>query len=177
MKHTLLLLLTFLSFAVNAQDFAKDTILGTTPASIIRIKNHKIIIAQNKELQTSYVKQKDGSFVSSGVPFIQIHIDQKKHTLGSTDSYIDVLFDNLTGGSNGIYEVNDVRILIHTERRKKEQKEQMAVFYPLSDRFLNFKFTFNYKDDDDRYAKEDAVNAIIKNGLLVFENYYLTHKQ
>lgn len=176
MKKTFLLLLSFLSFVVNAQDFAKDTLIGSTPSSIIRIKNHKIIIAQNAELQTSYLKQKDGSFISNGVPFIQIHLDLKKHTIGSTYSYVEVLFDNL-GGNNDMYDVNNLRLLVHSEKREKDKKEQMAVFYPLSDRFLNLKFTFNYTDDDDRREKEFAVKDIVRKGLLVFENYYLTHKQ
>lgn len=175
MKNTLLLLLAFVSFTANAQDFAKDTLIGSTPASILKIKNHKIIIAQNKELSTSYVKQKDGSFISNGVPFIQIHIDQKKHVIGSTYDYIEVLFDNL-GGNNDMYDVNNLRLLVHSEKREKEKKEQMAVFYPLSDRFLNLKFTFNYTDDDDRREKEFAIKDIVRKGLLVFENYYLTQK-
>lgn len=175
MKKIILFLL--FTTTIFAQDFAKDTLLvnGTQPASILKIKNHKIYIAQNKELQTPYLKQKDGSFVSNGVPFIQIHIDKNKHTIGSTYSYVDVLFDKL-GGSNEIIEVNNTRILIHYKKYENDKKEQMFVFYPISDRFLNFNFVFNYKDYDDRYKKELAVYEIIKNGLLVVEDYFLTNK-
>lgn len=173
MKKILLFLL--FTTSIFAQDFAKDTILGTTPASILKIKNHKIFIAQNKELQTPFIKHSDGSFVSNGVPFIQIHIDKNKHTIGSTYSYVDVLFDKL-GGSNEIIEINNTRILIHYKKYENDKKEQMFVFYPISDRFLNFNFVFNYKDDDDRYKKELSVYEIIKNGLLVVEDYFLTNK-
>jgi hypothetical protein len=173
MKKIILFLL--FTTTIFAQDFAKDTLLGTTPASILKIKTHKIFIAQNKELQTPFIKHTDGSFVSNGVPFVQIHIDKNKHTIGSTYNYVDAMFDNL-GGTNEIIEVNNTRILIHYDKMVKDKKEQMFVFYPISDRFLNFNFVFDYKDDDDRYKKELAVYEIIKNGLLVVEDYYLTHK-
>jgi hypothetical protein len=175
MEKLILLIAFIISSSVSAQDFAKDTLLGTTPSSILKIKKHKIFIAQNKELQTPFLKQKDGSFISNGVPFIQVYIDQKKHTIGSSYDYIDVLFDKL-GGSNEIIEINNTRILIHYDNKVKDKKEQIFVFYPLSDRFLNFNFVYDYKDDDDRYKKKLGIYGIIKNGLLVGENYYLTNK-
>lgn len=175
MKKIILFLL--FTTTIFAQDFAKDTLLvnGTQPASILKIKNHKIYIAQNKELQTPYLKQKDGSFVSNGVPFVQIHIDKNKHTIGSTYSYVDVLFDKL-GGTNEIIEVNNTRVLLHYDKKEKDKKEQIFVFYPLKDRFLNFNFIFNYKNDDDRFKKENEIYQIIKDAILVVEDYYLTRK-
>lgn len=181
MKKLLLLSICIFSLSLQAQDFAKDTLLvhGTQPASIIKIKNHKIFISQNKELQKPYIKQKDGSFVSNGVPYVQIHIDNKAHTIGSTKKYVDVLFDKLNNGpgsSNEIIEVDNTRILISYRKIEKDKKEQIFVFYPLSDRFLNFDFIFGYTDDDDRYKKELAIYDIIKNGVLVLEDYFLIHK-
>jgi hypothetical protein len=175
MKRFLFLITFIICSSGSAQDFAKDTLLGTTPSSILKIKKHKIFIAQNKALKTPFLKQKDGSFISNGVPFIQVHIDQKKHTIGSTYNYVDILFDKL-GGNNKIIEINNTRILIHYDNKVKDKKGQIFVFYPLPDRFLNFNFVYDYKDDDDRNKKKLGIYQIIENGLLVFEDYYLTHK-
>jgi hypothetical protein len=179
MKKVFMLLLV--TSSIFAQDFAKDTLLvnGSQPATIIKIKTHKIYIAQNKELETPYLKQKDGSFISNGVPSVQIHIDKNKHTIGTTSDYVDVLFDNLKtgpGGSNEIININNTRVLIHNRKIEKDKKYQIFVIYPLSDRFLNLDFVFKYKDDDDRLLKESEVREIIEKGLLVIENYYLKYK-
>ncbi|OOV19104.1 hypothetical protein [Flavobacterium sp. LM4] len=181
MKKLLLLTYLFLSISAQSQDFAKDTLLvnGTQPASIIRIKNHKIFIAQNQEMQKSYIKQKDGSFVSNGVPYVEIYIDKKAHTIGTTTEYVDIMFDKLNtgpGSSNEIIALDNTRILIHYRKIEKEKKEQMVVFYPLADRFLNFSFVFYYTDDDNRSSKENAVYSIIKDGILVLEDYFLYRK-
>lgn len=181
MKKLLLFALLLIVSLVQAQNFAKDTLLvnATQPATIIKLKNNKIYIAQNKELQTPYLLQKDGSFVSKGVPIVQIHIDKNKHTIGSTSDYVDVLFDNLktgSGSSNEIININNTRVLINNRKIEKDKKVQIFVFYPLSDRFLNLDFVFNYKDDDDRLLKQSEVMEIVEKGLLVIEDYYLKYK-
>lgn len=172
-----IILFFFFTATMFAQDFAKDTLLVSRNqlATILKIKNHKVYIVQNNERPTPYIKHTDGSFVSNGDHFIQIFIDKSKHKYGDTNDYLDIMFDKL-GGTNEIIEAYNTRLLIHYEKVVKEKKEQMFVFYPLEDRFININIVFNYKDDDDRYKKELEIYQIIKNGILVKEDYYLTNK-
>lgn len=180
-KHILFLVLIFTSL-VTAQDFAKDTLIvnGTQPATILRLKKTKVFIVQNKELSTPYIKQKDGSFISNGMPFIQIHIDSKKHTIGNTFDYVDILFEKLSpgpGGSNEIITIDNVRALLQTKNFKKDKRVQIFILYPLSDRFINLNFVFKYSDDEDKENKIKGIEDILNNGFIVLENYYLTHKE
>ena len=158
MKKILFILSLLMSLAINAQDFAKDTLAvnGTQPVTILKIKNTKIYIAQNKELSTPYIKQKDGSFVSNGIPFVQIQLDKTKHTLGTPSDYVDVLFDKLSpgaGGSNEIINIDNVRALLQIKNHEKEKRVQFYVFYPLSDRFINLNFGFKYDNEEDKDNK------------------------
>ena len=172
-----LILSFFITTSIFAQDFAKDTLIGSTKASIIKIKNNKIFITQNQELSTSYLKQKDGSFISNGQPFVQIHIDKKKHTIGTTYDYVDVLFDKIEmGGSNEIITVDNTRVLVVRRKIEKDKTAQLFVFYPLKDRFLNLDFVLYYKNEDDRIDKEIKLMGIIENGIFIVEDYYLSHK-
>ena len=177
MKYLVILFLSFNSFF--AQDFAKDSVMGSQPISILKLKNTKVFIAQNKELAKTYIKQKDGSFVSNGMPYVQIHLDKAKHTIGSPIDYVDVLFDKLStgaGGSNEILNLDNTRVLLQSKNHQKDKKMQLYVFYPLSDRFLNFNFVFDYTTDADRKQKIKGVEDIIKKGLIVLEDYFTSHK-
>ncbi|MFK7004889.1 hypothetical protein BWK63_13970 [Flavobacterium covae] len=177
MRVFLFLILSFNTLL--AQDFAKDSVMGTQPITILKLNKTKLFIVQNKELQKPYVKQKDGSFISNGMPWVQIHIDKTKHTMGNTNDYIDVLFDKLSsgsGGSNEIINLDNTRVLLQTRHHQKDKKMQLYVFYPLSDRFMNVNFVFAYTTDADRKQKIKGVEDIIKNGLIVLEDYFTSHK-
>ena len=175
MKKIIFLLLV--SINIFAQDFAKDTLIGNTKSSIIKIKNSKIFITQNQELSTPYLLQKDGSFISNGQPFVQIHIDKKKHTIGTTYDYVDILFDKIEmGGSNEIITIDNIRVLVVRRKIEKDKAAQVFVFYPLKDRFLNLDFVLYYKNEDDRIDKENKLMDIIEQGIFIVEDYYLSHK-
>lgn len=177
MRVFLFLILSFNTLL--AQDFAKDSVMGTQPITILKLNKTKLFIVQNKELQKPYVKQKDGSFISNGMPWVQIHIDKTKHTIGNPNDYIDVLFDKLSsgsGGSNEIINLDNTRVLLQTRHHQKDKKMQLYVFYPLSDRFMNVNFVFAYTTDTDRKQKIKRVEDIIKNGLIVLEDYFTSHK-
>ncbi|MFK7113354.1 hypothetical protein V3468_02755 [Flavobacterium oreochromis] len=177
MRVFLFLILSFSTLL--AQDFAKDSVMGTQPITILKLNKTKLFIVQNKELQKPYVKQKDGSFVSNGMPWVQIHIDKTKHTIKNPNDYIDVLFDKLSsgsGGSNEIINLDNTRVLLQTRHHQKDKKMQLYVFYPLSDRFMNVNFVFAYTTDADRKQKIKGVEDIIKNGLIVLEDYFTSHK-
>ncbi|MFK7048743.1 hypothetical protein FLACOL_01085 [Flavobacterium columnare] len=174
-----IILLLFLNLSLFAQDFAKDSVMGSQPIAILKLKNTKVFIAQNKELTKPYIKQKDGSFVSNGLPSVQIHLDKAKHTIGSPIDYVDVLFDKLSagvGGSNEILNLDNTRVLLQSKNHQKDKKMQLYMFYPLSDRFLNFNFVFDYTTDADRKQKIKGVEEIIKKGLIIIEDYYSNHK-
>lgn len=174
-----LLFILLISSFVSAQNVAKDTLLSANqPASILKIGKTKIYIIQNKEKQTPYVLQKDGSFVSKGVPFVTIAIDKKYS--GDTNEVIKALFLNqneVKGQTHkAIIKSGETDVFISTIKLKKEKRLGLNVTYPLSDRFINMNFWVNYLDDKDADEKYESIRDIIQNGIIVLENYYQTRK-
>ncbi len=179
MKKLLLFLL--ISGFTFGQNTAKDTLLvnGTQPASILKINNNKIYIAQNKELQTSYKLEKDGSLVSAGVPYISVKVDKnplkQNVSLFITKAFDQVKITDLE--SKEIVQSGDKSVFIKTSTKPQQKKQFMTALYPLSDRLITLDFAFDYKDEDDKSNKYYAVRDIIENGFMVLENYYTVHKQ
>ena len=166
------------SFA-SAQNFAKDTLLSANqPASILKIGKTKIYIAQNKNKQAPYVLQKDGSFVSKGVPYVTIAIDKKYS--GDTNEVINALFlnENEVKGQihKEIIKSGETDVFISTIKLEEEKRLGLNVTYPLSDRFINMNFWVNYINDKDADEKYDAIRDIIQDGFMVLENYYQNRK-
>ncbi|BFO64108.1 hypothetical protein [Chryseobacterium sp. KCF3-3] len=179
MKNILFFLL--LSVFAFGQDFAKDTLMGegTQPATILRMGNNKVFIIQNKELQTPYTKQKDGSFTSNGVPYVNISLDKKKFD-GDMYEFMNELFDKSdveNQFSKEIIDVDDKKAFVRTANNEKKKNLYMSVNYPLKDRFLNISFGINYTDDDDKTKKYYAIKNIIQNGFRTLENYYSYRKE
>ncbi|MCC9062446.1 hypothetical protein [Flavobacterium piscisymbiosum] len=174
----LLFILLISSFA-SAQNFAKDTLLSANqPASILKIGKTKIYIVQNKDKQTPYVLQKDGSFISKGVPYVTIAIDKKYS--GDTNELIKYLFLDEKDVKGQIHkeiiESGETNIFISTIKLTTEKRLGLNVTYPLSDRFINMNLWVNYLDDKDADEKYEAITDIIKNGFIVLENYYQNRK-
>ena len=174
----LLLLILLSSFALG-QSFTQDTIMSNNnPASIIRIGNNKIYVAQNKEKQTPYIKQKDSSFLSNGVPRIEI-----KQDLKPVDKNPEILVNEffnkmkLNGKSaKEILQIDDKKVFVGTQYLEKEKKIFKGFFYPLKDRFIVIYVTMNYNSEDDRFDTDKAINEMFESGFMVLEDYYLYRK-
>lgn len=174
----LLFIILFSSFA-SAQNIARDTLLSNNqPATILKLGKTKVYILQNKDKITPYELQKDGSYISKGVPFVSILIDKKYS--GDTNELIKALFENkqsVPGEINkSIVKSDETNVFIRTIKLKKEKKLSLHVTYPLSDRFINMSFAVNYIDDKDAEEKDNAMRDIIQNGFIVLENYYESTK-
>ena len=159
-----------------SQNKAIDTMMidGTQPATILKLNNHKIYILQNKELATPYKLQKDGSFVSNGVPHISVAIDKESTSLSVNDFFNDVKLKS--SETKEIVKSDDKSVFIKTSTNREKSNELLTVLYPLSDRYLTIYFSFDYSNEDDKSKKYYAIRNIVEKGLIVLENYYKYRK-
>jgi hypothetical protein len=158
MKKLLFLLLPLFYFG---QDFARDTMAvgGTQPATILRMGNHKIYMIQNINLQTPYIKQKNGNFISNGVPYVDIDLDKKKFVGNMYDFMDELLYKSEANDqfSKFIIEVKGTQVFFKIIYDNKNKAIGMSVNYPLKDRFINIFLAINYTDQNDKEEKETAL--------------------
>ncbi len=116
--------LHFFSVFGFGQNSSKDTLLvnGTQPASILKIKKHKIYIVQNKEIQSPFILQRKGCLVSKGIPIIEACII---NSIGNPKNFVQNMFDATTQLNSGTYEIvkSDGRdVFISTKIYKRQNK-------------------------------------------------------
>lgn len=179
MRKTLFLLL-FSAYAFG-QIQPKDTVLadGKQPATILKLGKHKIWMAQNKSYQTPYKLQKDGSYISNGVPFVRISLDSKKYAPDSGPSKVEYLYDNapLEGEDNsGIINIDGVDVFTKTFYDKKKRYIHVIYYYPLRTQFLIISLATNYEPGEDAFDLGRTMGTLVENSLYVFEDFYKIKK-
>ncbi|MCW3168926.1 hypothetical protein OMO38_10370 [Chryseobacterium sp. 09-1422] len=178
MKKTLLILL-FSPFAFG-QNKAVDTTLvnGTQPATILKLSNHKVFIVQNKELETPYKLQTDGSFISNGKPYMKIWLDKKKYST-NLNKLVDLLFDTVplkNDDNKEIIKVDGIDVFLKTSYDKAEKRIHKMYYYPVGDQFIGITQIVNYKDEESRFETEKSMLSMVENGLLILQDFYLKRK-
>ena len=174
-KILFLLLFSCLAFGQNK---ATDTLTvnGTQPATILKIGNNKIYIAQNKEKVTPYILQKDGSFLSSGVPFVKVNITKSQNKIPA--KFVINQYENeklKDFETKEILTIDDRKVYI----KKSVIKNSLFVmaYYPLNKELLSVRMSVEFTDKDDELEKFYQMRDILEKGVLIMEDYYVYRKE
>lgn len=177
MKKLLFFLL--LSGLAMAQNSVSDTILANSKANIFRLGNHKVYLGNSGNFK--YEKNADGFKASNGKVDMFVYfskLSEPSKQVKDAMLVVNKCKDDEISCSIGFDDLDNRTYFNNTFITKNLVLNDSYVVY-LKDGGsigVSFKTKVPAKYDDTKAEMVDSFRSLIKDGLIIRENYYTTHK-